>query len=114
MFTYNFQINSSAKIIKYQMSQLNKSRRKKIKASEVKRITYSVCYFLLQKWFYDGKNAFKYSGFIDYMDCFYPNGEAILWAEGKGGLEHLQYLKVSLLQPASPLNSHIHPGISLA
>lgn len=38
----------------------------------------SVCYFLLQKWFYDGKNALKYSRFIHYMHCFYPNGKAIL------------------------------------
>lgn len=45
----------------------------------------SVCYLLLQKWFYDGKNTFKYSRFIHYMDCFDPNGETILWGKGREG-----------------------------
>lgn len=44
----------------------------------------SVRYFLLQKWFNDGKNAFKYSRFIHHMNCFYPNGETILWGKGTG------------------------------
>ena len=61
------------------MSPIKEQKQKKKLKYQVNRIiTYSVCYFLLQKWFYDGKNAFKYSRFIHYMDCFYPNGEAIL------------------------------------
>lgn len=65
------------------MSQIREPKKKKTKDHVSRIITYSVRYFLLQKWFYDGKNAFEYSRFIHYMDCFYPNGEAILWGKGR-------------------------------
>lgn len=46
-----------------------------------KIFTYPFCYFLFEKRFNDGKNAFEYARLIDDIDSFYSNRKAILERE---------------------------------